>query len=185
MPTKRQTYVPAMSDTAVKEKTGKDWRSWFATLDKAGAKSMPHKAIAQLLRSTYEMSGWWSQMVTVEYERARGLREMHQKSDGYSVGATKTIAADVADVFAATANRTQRKKWFPLGTFKASSETKNKYVNGSWRETTRLNIGFYAKAKGKSQIAIQVSKLTTKAAVESERRAWKSALAKLQNQMEG
>jgi Domain of unknown function (DUF4287) len=185
MPSKKQTHEPSVSSVRVKEKTGKDWRSWFTALDKHGAKSMPHKSIAQLLKAKYELSGWWSQMVTVEYERSRGLRERYQTSDGYSVGATKTIAADVAELFAASADLVQRKKWFPKGAFKASSQTKDKYLNGSWQGTARLNIGFYAKGKGKSQIAVQVSKLPTRTAVESARRAWKAALTKLQKKIEG
>lgn len=73
-----------MSDKAVKTKTGKDWRQWFSILDKAGARKMSHKEIAEYL---YRRRGvpdcWWSQMVTVTYEQSRGLREKHQRADGY------------------------------------------------------------------------------------------------------
>jgi len=37
---KQQAYTPKMSDVAVTANTGKDWKSWFAILDKAGA-AMP------------------------------------------------------------------------------------------------------------------------------------------------
>ena len=41
--------ITGMSDDAVKSKTGKDWAGWFAVLDKAGAKKMAHRDIAELL----------------------------------------------------------------------------------------------------------------------------------------
>jgi len=169
-----------MADDAVKAKTGKTWKSWFSTLDKAGAKQLPHKKIAEVLSKQHGVPGWWSQMVTVEYERARGLRETHQTASGYSVSATKTIATTLAKLYAATADAASRKKWFPRGTFTPSSQTKNKYLNGAWNGDARLNIGFYAKGDDKAQIAIQVNKLAAKEHVESEREAWKTALTKLQ-----
>lgn len=173
-----------MSDEAVKSKTGRDWRSWFVTLDKAGAAKLKHRDIAELLASKYELSGWWSQCVTVEYELARGLRERHAKADGFSVSATKTIAASVADVYAACADAAKRKAWFPRGAFKASSQTENKYLNGAWKKGARLNIGLYPKGAGKAQIAVQVNRLADRQDVERERTAWRAALTKLQAQLE-
>ena len=50
----------------------------------------------------------------------------------------------------------------------------------SWKQSTRLEIGFYAKGAGKSQIAVQVSRPARKGDVEPVRHVWKAALAKLQ-----
>ena len=173
-----------MSDAAVKARTGKDWAGWFSLLDRAGAAKLPHKEIAKLLASKQGVPGWWSQNITVEYERARGLRERHQKSDGYSVGVTKTIASSVSGLYKATADAAARKKWFPRGAFELSSQTKDKYFRGAWKKGPRLEVGFYAKGDGKAQIALAVSKLPSKADVETERAAWKSALSKLQAMLE-
>ena len=74
MPLDTQEYIPGMSDAAVKAKTGKDWAGWFGALDKAGAANLNHPQIARLLHEKHGVAGWWSQMVTVEYELARGLR---------------------------------------------------------------------------------------------------------------
>jgi hypothetical protein len=173
-----------MSDAAVKAKTGKDWKGWFALLDKAGAKQLPHAKIAALLHKEHGVPGWWSQMVTVEYELSRGLRERHRKADGFSVSASKTVGTPLADLYEATADATVRKRWFPKGTFKPSSQTKNKYLNGAWNGA-RLNIGFYAKGEDKAQIALQVNKLASREDVDRERTAWKGALVKLQAVLEG
>ena len=185
MKTKKTAHVPKVSDEAVKAKTGKTWSGWFGVLDKAGAKQLTHGAIAGLLVDKHGVPGWWSQMVTVEYELSRGLREKHQKSDGYSVSATKTIASSLSSLFAATADEKTRKQWFPKGKFKLTSQTKDKYVNGEWNQAARLNFGFYKTGTGKAQIAVQVNKLSTREDVERERDSWKTALAKLQSSLEG
>lgn len=183
MPSKASVHTPSMSDAAVKAKTGKDWAGWFSTLDKAGAMKLQHREIAALLHGKLGVPAWWSQMVTVEYELSRGLRERHQKSDGYSVGVTKTIATSLSKLYAATVDAERRKQWFPQGAFKASSQTRNKYLNGEWKGA-RVNVGFYAKGD-KAQIAVQVNKLANKEAVERERATWKAALARLQAVLEG
>lgn len=183
MPTELQAYVPNMSDAAVKAKTGKDWAGWFGALDKAGAAKLKHPQIAQLLHEKHGVPGWWCQMVTVEYELARGLRVRHQTATGFSVSASKTIATTLSALYTATSSAAKRKQWFPKGELEVSSQTKNKYFRGAWNGA-RLEIGFYAKEGGKAQIAVQVIKLATRADVDRERAAWKAALGKLQKLLE-
>lgn len=182
MPSEMQHHIPNMSDVAVKAKTGKDWASWFGALDKAGAAKLKHPQIAQLLHEKHGVGGWWCQMVTVEYELARGLRVRHQTATGYSVSASKTIATTLSALYAATSNAARRKQWFPKGELEVSSQTKDKYFRGAWNGA-RLEIGFYAK-EGKAQIAVQVNKLAKRADVDRERVAWKAALVKLQKLLE-
>ena len=137
MSKKNAAYTPSMSDDAVKAKTGKTWAAWFSTLDKAGAASLDHKSIARLLVKDYGLPGWWSQNVTVEYERARGLRTRHQTTSGFSVSVTKTIAVDLATLYGATATATKRARWFPPGAFVPSSRTPGKYLNGAWKKSAK------------------------------------------------
>ena len=56
---------------------------------------MSHKEIAVYISEKEGCPSWWCQMVTVGYEQERGLREKHQKPDGYSVSASKTVAVPV------------------------------------------------------------------------------------------
>src|SRR5436190_22306263 len=76
-------YAGVGSD-AVLRATGKAWDEWLRVLDRAGAKSMGHKEIALMLSRKFSVPDWWSQMVTVGYEQARGLRKLYEKADGYS-----------------------------------------------------------------------------------------------------
>lgn len=50
-------------------------------LDKAGAKKMSHQEIANHLHTKHDVAPWWTQMVTVTYEQARGLRQKHHLVD--------------------------------------------------------------------------------------------------------
>lgn len=85
-----------ISSEAVQAKTGKTWTEWFKLLDKAGAAKWPHKEIAELIHDEFGCPGWWSQMVTVGYEQARGLRVKHQSATGYSANVSKTIGVPIA-----------------------------------------------------------------------------------------
>lgn len=90
-----------VSDKAVKAKTGKTWPVWFAILDKWGAKKKPHREIAKYLREKQKMPSWWCQMVTVGYERARGLRAVHQTAEGFSAQRSKTFTVPLSRLYAA------------------------------------------------------------------------------------
>jgi hypothetical protein len=185
MPLDTQEYIPGMTDAAVKAKTGKDWAGWFGALDKAGAAKLKHPQIARLLHERHGVPGWWSQMVTVEYELARGMRVRHQTATGFSVSASKTLTTTLSALYTATASAAKRKQWFPAGELDVSSQTRNKYFRGAWNGSARLEIGFYAKEGGKAQIAVQVNKLARRSDVDRERAAWKAALQKLQKLLEG
>lgn len=175
-----EVYSPSMRNDAVKAKTGKTWDEWFRVLDRAGAAKLAHKAIAQLLHEKHGVPGWWSQMVTVEYERARGLRAVNQKADGFSVNVTKTLPVALNRLFAAVADMRTRRRWFPAGDFQASSQTKDKSLRGKWNGgPARLEFNFYAKGPEKSQISLQINRLPDAKAVARERAAWKSAMEKL------
>jgi len=184
MTTRTHPAAPGISDTAVKARTGKDWAAWFATLDRAGAAQLPHREIAQILARRHRVPGWWSQMVSVEYERSRGLRARHQTASGYSVAISRTLQTRLPQLYAVTTKAGERRKWFPAGAFEPSSRTRNKYFRGRWKQGARLEIGFYARQPGKSQIAVQVSRLAKKSDVEPVRRSWRAALARLQNLLE-
>lgn len=171
MTRKRQTYVPSMSDAAVKAKTGKNWAGWFGVLDTAAAAELDHKVIVSILSERHGAPQWWRQMIAVEYERAHGLRDRHETDSSFSVSISKTVTTSLSDLYAATADVDKRKKWFPKGEFALSSLTRDKYFRGSWNKKARLEIGFYARAEKKAQIVVQINKLAKKSDFERERAA--------------
>src|SRR4029077_19696334 len=97
-------WTPSMSDEAVKAKTGRGWMGWFIILNKANAGALTNKDIATLLYEKHNVPGWWAQMITVEYERARGGRQKHEQLDGFSVSVSKTLQADLGTLYRAFAD---------------------------------------------------------------------------------
>lgn len=83
-----------ISDEAVQNATGRVWEEWFEVLDNWGAADKGHKVTAKHLADKHGLTGWWSQMVTVQYERERGLREVGETTRGYQMGAQKTFLPD-------------------------------------------------------------------------------------------
>ena len=175
----------SISDEKVKAATGRNWMGWFVILNRMEATSLPHKEVAKQLKEKYDAPSWWSQMIAVEYERARGGRKKNERAGGtFAVNVTKVIPAALPKLFAAATDPAKRKSWFPPGAFEESSKTENKYWRGKWKKTAKLEFGFYAKDDGKSQIALEIGKLESAEAVEKERAAWKKAMDKLTKMLE-
>lgn len=169
------------SDEAVKAKTGRVWAEWFAILDKAGAKKMPHKEIAAYLRDRQNVGPWWGQMVAVEYEHERGIREKFQKCDGeFSASGSRTMAVPLKKAFAAWTDEKLRKRWLPDGKLEITTATPGKYVRGKWG-TSRLSVGFVGKGAAKTQVAIDHGKLSSSRECARMKAYWFEALDRLES----
>ena len=66
---------------------------------------------ARWLHDGHGVQGWWSQNVTVAYERARGMRAPHELPGGFSVGVSKTVALSADRALAAFTDSAQRRRW--------------------------------------------------------------------------
>jgi hypothetical protein len=167
--------APPAGDDAVKAATGKTWAEWFAVLDDAGAAAKPHPEIVAVLADAHGVGPWWQQMVAVGYERARGLREKNQTPQGYQVGASRTLAAPVADVWAAWNEEAKRAKWLP-DPFTVRKATENKSMRITWNDGSKLEVLFYAKGDAKSQVTIDHRGLEGAEGVEAMRAFWRERL---------
>ena len=173
--------VARMSEEAVKSKTGKSWVELFKILDAAGAKKLGHKGIVAILNEQHSVGPWWRQMVTVGYEQERGLREVHQNARGFSVSASKTMAAPVMRVFNAWNDKKTRQRWLPKSDFEIRKATPGKSLRITWVDKkTNVDVGFYPKGKDKTQVAVQHDELADAKAVARMKGFWSKALASLQ-----
>jgi hypothetical protein len=172
--------LAGISSDAVKAKTGKTWAQWCKLLDKEGASEMPHRDIAILVSQEHGVGPWWSQMVTVGYEQARGLRKKHETSRGWQAGASKTINVSLADLFAAWDNVKLRRQWLGDQEFTIRKKNANKSMRITWQDGTDVEVNFYTKGPTKSQVAIQHGKLKSETAVARMKKLWRTAVAKLQ-----
>jgi hypothetical protein len=171
--------LAGMSDAAVRAKTGRGWQQWVELLDRAQAHSMKHREIAQHLSEVHEVPDWWSQMVTVGYERIRGLRAIGQRRDGaWEASKSKTYAVPVERLFRAFADTRTRKRWLAGIAWKVRTSTSPKSMRITWPDGTLLSAWFTAKG-GKSAVAIQHTKLASAEDAKKMKAFWAERLAAL------
>jgi hypothetical protein len=176
---------PSMSDDAVKARTGKTWAEWFAILDAAGAEEMTHPQIATYLSTEQAVPDWWSQMVTVTYEKARGMREQHQRPDGYQISKVKTFQASAMRVFTAWNDTAERSEWLSYLDITITTATPGKSIRASVSDGTRLDVRLYAKGEARTQIAVQHEKISDADTAETWKSFWADALERLKKKLEG
>jgi len=163
--------VAGMSDASVSRRTGRSWREWVTLLDAAGAAEKPHRKIVSLV-SSHGVGGWWSQTVTVGYERIRGLRERGQRrGGGYEATKSRTFPVPVETLFEAFAVARRRGRWLPVKVA-VKSATRPKRMRMVWKDGTRVVLGFYPKGESRSSVAIAHENLPDRAASEAMKTAW-------------
>jgi uncharacterized protein YndB with AHSA1/START domain len=167
-----------MSDEAVEAKTGKTWTAWFKILDTAGAKKMTHQEIAELLHTKHKVAPWWTQMVTVTYEQARGLREKHEKPGGFEISVSRTVEAPISKTFKAWTDEKSRARWLPAK-MTIRKATANKTLRLTWNDGTSVVAYFSPKTSGKCQVVAQHGKLKDAKAGEKMKKYWADALDRL------
>jgi hypothetical protein len=174
-----------MSDEAVKAKTGKTWKEWFAILDKAGAKKMTHPEIARYLNSEQGLPPWWQQMVTVTYEQARGRREKHQRPDGFEINISRTIKAPLAKLFKSVANDQARLTWLPEDGLAIRKATPNKSVSFT-RPSGKpgFEVSLLSKSDDKGVVVVTCRKLPDAKAAARMKTYWGKALDRLRASLE-
>ena len=176
------------SNNAVYTRTGKTWQEWFTILDASGTINMKHKEIALSLYQKHRVSAWWSQMITVSYEQERGLRDKHQKSDGYTISVSKVVPGPVDVLYNFWSDEKKRKRWLTVkqkASITIRKSTPNKSMRIVWSDgTTHVEANFYDKGISESQITVQHSKLSNLEMAESMKAYWKKTLQRLANLLE-
>lgn len=178
-PVAQYAELAGMSDEAVHAKTGRTWREWVALLDAADANRWEHREIAKWLRTEHDVAAWWSQTVTVAYERIRGLRAVGQRrGGGFDVNKSKTYPVPVATLYAAFGAR-MRRRWLPDVEVRIRTSTRDKSMRLRWPDDTAVNVHFWSKGAAKSQVQLQHKDQPDKAAAEKMRAFWTERLAAL------
>lgn len=176
----QQLKLAGISDEAVRAKTGKSWKEWFAVLDKAGARKMTHKDIAEHLYNNHKINGWWSQMVTVGYEQARGMRKKHQKPEGYEISVSRILEVPLSKVYNAWQDEKVRGKWLREDGLTIRKATVNKSMRITWTDKkTSLDLNFYPKGQSKSQVVVQHTKLPNSKRAAAMKNYWGKNLDRL------
>ena len=182
-----------VSDAKSREKTGHGLDYWFDVLDRFGAVEKGHSAAARHLFEAHGVGGWYSQGITVVYERARGVRATNQRCDGeYEVSVSKVVAAPMADVLKAFSDPRVRRRWMKDTDAKLSKALASALDGPTskgivtrpdglgrfrykWGSTT-VQFYFVPKPGGKVSVVVTNSALTNATTVEDRRGQWRSAL---------
>jgi hypothetical protein len=170
--------MAGISDRRVKETTGRTWAQWVALLDRAGMQRMSHRDIARHISTTDpEVNGWWAQSITVGYERIRGLRDVGQRRDGsYEASKSRTFPVSVSTLYRMFRDARRRVRWLPEGVTKVRTAIVDKSIRVDWHDGTQVHFYFVAKGPAKSAVAIQHTKLTSKADIEKAKSYWDAQL---------
>jgi len=98
-PGRRRTWVsePEVNDEVITAQTERSWDDWCDLVEAWPGHVDGHPAIAAYVEREHGLDGWWSQCVTVGYERIVGLRLPYQRADGtFTAGKSMTVAVDAA-----------------------------------------------------------------------------------------
>jgi hypothetical protein len=175
-----------VSSDAVARRTGKSWAQWFALLDAAGAAELDHKGIVAVLAQRHGVGPWWQQMVTVAYEQARGRREKPAADDGFQVDVSKTLELPLAKLFRFWAEPAERNKWLADDRFAIHKATASKSIRARWgRGVSRIDVDFYDKGAGKSQVTVQHNRIETSDAAEQMKAYWAKKIRALEALLTG
>jgi hypothetical protein len=171
-------------DAALRAATGKGWNEWLAVLDAAGAaaKGRDHQQIWDLtMQSLPAAAGWWGQMISVGYERARGLREKHETCAGdFQSTLSKTLPVPLFAAFAAWADEELRQNWLDAPGLDFTKLNAGKNIRARWPDGSLLDIRFNASGPDRCQIVVDTMKLSNAEAVQKAKAFWQQQFERLQ-----
>ncbi len=177
-PKSNPSELAGMSDDAVRKGTGRTWAQWVRLLDTAEASVKTHREIARYVSSLGTPS-WWSQTVTVGYERIRGLRDRGQQRAGaYSATRSRTFHVPVEELFDAFANSRIRRRWL-AAKIAVRQATPYKRMRLAWDDGAPVQVEFTSKGPARSAVAVAHQKLPDRPAADAIKKVWSEQLERL------
>jgi hypothetical protein len=170
---------PGVSDETVRNATGRDWDEWLRELDAWGATGHTHRDIARHVYETYGIGGWWAQSVTVGYERARGMRAVHETSRGFEVSVSRTLDASVTAVRAALTDARRRGRWVEPGALRLRSTTPRQVRFDVASDSSTAVVVVDPKGDDRSVATVTNSGLADADVVAERRGVWRTRLSAL------
>jgi len=165
--------LAGMTNATIEARTGRTWDQWVSVLDPVGAHDWPHGKITKYVHETYGVSDWWTQTVTVGYERIKGLREIGQRRNGsYEATRSKTIPVAVGRLYRAFSDARIRRKWLPDAKLTVRKATPEKYVRITWEDGTSVEVVLTPKGEAKAVAAVSHVKLASREDVAARKRYW-------------
>jgi uncharacterized protein YndB with AHSA1/START domain len=186
-PEAAEAPVLMTSDERIRSRTGRGWEEWFDLLDEWGAADRPHREIARWVAEQQGVDplAWGAQAVTFSYERTRGLRAAGERSDGFAITASKTVAVPVERLYDAFVDESQRQRWLPDGELRERTATRPRSARFDWGDgESRVTVTFVAKGDAKSTAAVQHARLADAEQAERMKALWRDRVATLKEVLE-
>jgi hypothetical protein len=169
--------IAGMSDDVISEKTGCTWEKWVYALDRRGADTLTHREIADVIRTKFKVGPWWTQAVAVGYERIKGLRARGQQRNGtFGMTRSRTFAVDVTTLFDAWFDGRTRRRWLGETGSKVRTATSPKSLRLQMPDGAIVAVGFVAKGKGKSSVALEQARLPDRESADRLKQRWSDRL---------
>lgn len=174
------------SDAAMRKATGRSHAEWFALLDAWGATGHTHTEIAEWLATTHGVPGWWRQSITVDYERARGMRGKHQMSDGFSVSVTRTVGVTGERALAVFTDEAIRDRWLPGAPMQPRPTQARLTARFDWADpASRVVVTIVPRGADRSTVAVSHERLPDAVVAERFKASWRDWLGDLNVFLEG
>ena len=184
-PKASQGPVLTVSEEVIRRRTGRGWEEWFDLLDAWGAVERAHGEIARWVAAEHGADGWSSQSIAVSYERARGLRAVGERSDGFAATATKTVGVPVEVLYDAFTDESLRARWLPGAELRERTATRPKSARFDWGDgQTRLVVSFVAKGDAKSTLALSHERIPDAEQAERHKAYWRERVGVLKEVLE-
>jgi hypothetical protein len=196
-----------ISDDAVRAATGRTPPEWETQLDARGAADFTHRQIVAQLQELGVESGWWRQMLAVDYERRKGKRVLGQTAaTGFEVGVRRTlpIPADAAwqlllspegvgTWLGGKVPRWEKGEKYALKdgaagevrVFKPGSHLRVAVQPEGWPRASTLQVRVMPSGEQKTVISFHQEHLPGAAEREERRKFFEGALDKLQKRVKG
>ncbi len=200
---KNALITDRVTDSAVKDATGRDWKAWMRALDAAGAAELNHKQLVALVAREVE-SGWWQQSIAVAYEQARGKRVVGETATtGFQVGVVRTLPMTAPELWNLVTKQAER--WLGPGAtltlepgkgyevpkrrgapgvrgelrvVKPGQRLRMTWQPDGWKKPATLQLTLVPKARG-AALHVHMDKLPDAKAREAMREHWSKVLAKI------
>lgn len=197
VPEVRDPRVPRgeLSNRTAIKSTGRDLAHWFKVLDDL-EKSHGRAQAADRLFSEHQVPAWHAQMITITWERARGLRQENQSCTGaFQVSVSRALAAPVEWIVAFINQPETRKVWLKGADPSLRKSIEEAFVAGKAMEMKKagyarmrykwlssvVELRAYEKPGGRSSLVADTSELPDADAVAVRRETFGKALDRLRD----
>ncbi len=169
-------------DEAVRRASGQDWAEWLRRLDGEGlaARCAAHDEVWRCVKGLQPgLDDWWAQMISVGYERARGLRARNQNCHGeFQASVSRTLAVPLDRAYAAFAERAA--EWLEAPGLVVTKANPGKNLRARWTQGGRVEVRFTAKGEAKCQIVVDTTQLESAEDVAAAKAFWQARFTMLE-----